>query len=350
MITQLRWSLTGAKAAGSHPLVLPALQRKCACGGTAGPTGECEECRKKRLRRRAATHGERNHAGGSVPPIVHDVLRSRGQPLDANTQGSMASAFGHDFSRVRIHADARAAASARAVNALAYTVGTDVVFGAGQFSPGTEAGRRLLGHELAHVVQQRGATVRPGEALRIAPAHDAWEQGAEGAAARLGRGMSSPVGGRSVGPVLQRATNALETTGDTGAKDAERDCAGWFGDRESLSKRAGEHYVRSELAGDRGVVERIDCNLVRGDRKAYACTVHFTDGTPIRVIVREDVIIVGVHPINTMHPPASQPLCWYDYRCPGANRDLVLTKRKCQSSGSPGGGGTRPPGGHGPEP
>ena len=67
----------------------------------------------------------------------------------------MESKFGHDFSQVRVHTDARAAESTRAVNALAYTVGRNVVFGAGQYEPGTSEGRRLLGHELTHVVQQK---------------------------------------------------------------------------------------------------------------------------------------------------------------------------------------------------
>lgn len=74
----------------------------------------------------------------------------------------MESRLGHDFSRVRVHTDARAAQSARAVHAPAFTVGQDVVFGAGQYSPGTPAGRRLLVHELAHVAQQSGAVIRRG--------------------------------------------------------------------------------------------------------------------------------------------------------------------------------------------
>jgi hypothetical protein len=90
----------------------------------------------------------------SVPPIVHDVLHSSGQPLDISTRAYMEPHFGYDFSGVRVHADDRAAASARAVNALAYTVGRDVVFGAEQYAPGTIAGKRLLAHELTHVVQQ----------------------------------------------------------------------------------------------------------------------------------------------------------------------------------------------------
>ena len=72
-----------------------------------------------------------NHA----PSIIHDVLRAPGQPLDATTRAFMEPRFGHDFSRVRVHSDAKAAESARAVNALAYTVGQDVVFGVGQYAP-----------------------------------------------------------------------------------------------------------------------------------------------------------------------------------------------------------------------
>ena len=90
----------------------------------------------------------------AAPPIVDRVLSSPGRPLDPATRAFMEPHFGHDFSRVRVHTDDRAAASARAVQARAYTVGADVVFDAGQYAPGTEAGRRLLAHELTHVVQQ----------------------------------------------------------------------------------------------------------------------------------------------------------------------------------------------------
>ncbi len=79
-----------------------------------------------------------------------------GRPLDPATRSYMEPRFGHDFSQVRVHTDARAAESARAVNARAYTLGQDVVFGAGQYAPGTADGNRLLAHELAHVVQQGG--------------------------------------------------------------------------------------------------------------------------------------------------------------------------------------------------
>jgi hypothetical protein len=92
-----------------------------------------------------------------VPPIVHEALRSPGRPLDPATRAFVEPRFGHDFGKVRVHADAQADESARAVSAVAFTVGHDIVFGAGQYSPGTAAGQRLLAHELAHVVQQGGA-------------------------------------------------------------------------------------------------------------------------------------------------------------------------------------------------
>ena len=104
------------------------------------------------------------HAGDSsgiaAPPIVHDVLRSTGQPLDAATRAFMEPRFGHDFSKVRVHADARAAEAASSIDARAFTSNRSVVFGGGAYAPQTESGRRLLAHELTHVVQQRGLVQR----------------------------------------------------------------------------------------------------------------------------------------------------------------------------------------------
>src|SRR6185437_11083385 len=85
-------------------------------------------------------------------------LNSAGQPLDTATSAFMSQGFGHDFSTgVRIHTDAKAAESARSVNALAYTVGQHVVFGDRQYQPQTTAGQKLIAHELTHVVQQTAA-------------------------------------------------------------------------------------------------------------------------------------------------------------------------------------------------
>lgn len=145
------------------------LQRKCVCGGTPGPSGECEECRSKRLHRKI---GNAKAESGStlVPPLVHDVLRSPGQPLDSTTRAFMESRFGHKFAGVRVHSDAEAARSARSVNATAYTVGSHVVFGAGTYAPSTREGSYLLAHELTHVIQQdryRQGTAEEGQSLAI---------------------------------------------------------------------------------------------------------------------------------------------------------------------------------------
>ena len=99
-------------------------------------------------------------ANGSVafaPDLVADVLHGSGQPLDGSTRSTMEDRLGFDFSRVRIHTDAQAAESARAVRARAYTVGSDVVFGPGQYAPRSLEGQRLIAHELTHVRQQSTA-------------------------------------------------------------------------------------------------------------------------------------------------------------------------------------------------
>jgi hypothetical protein len=141
-----QWSFSGMA-------VTPRLQPKCACGGSGGAEGECEECKeKKAMQRKASGDAEISKA----PPIVNEVLRSPGQPLDQLTRAFFESRFGHDFGGVRIHHDARAAASARAVNANAYTIGNHIAFAGGHYAPATGAGRSLLAHELAHTVQQSG--------------------------------------------------------------------------------------------------------------------------------------------------------------------------------------------------
>lgn len=101
-------------------------------------------------------HGSES-AAAEAPDIVHDALDTPGKRLDQDTCQFMEVRLGHNLGHVRIHDDAIAAASARAINAHAYTVGTDVVFDQGKYRPGTIDGRRLLAHELAHVVQQSGA-------------------------------------------------------------------------------------------------------------------------------------------------------------------------------------------------
>lgn len=214
------------------------VQRRCACGGSPGPTGECAECRKERLTSSASLPvqtkltvgppGDRYEqeadrvadavmrmpepriqrqdepdedevrtqplagpAGirrqeedkepqgkteedeeeekartkplaGQTPEVtpeleadIHRLRSGGGRPLEPEVRAFMEPRFGYDFSGVRLHTDGKSAAAARTLNARAFTVGQDVTFAANQYSPETTEGRRLLAHELAHVVQQR---------------------------------------------------------------------------------------------------------------------------------------------------------------------------------------------------
>lgn len=181
-----------------------ALQRKCACGGSAGGGKECDDCRSKRrlglqaklvvnrpgdsyeqeaerlsaevmrrpgperpgppgclptpLQRHAQSPVDvQADAQEAAPEIVEEVLHAPGHPLDQSTRDFMEPRLGFDFGKVRVHTGARAAESARSVRAQAYTVGHDIVFGEGQYAPGSAGGRRLVAHELTHVAQQTQA-------------------------------------------------------------------------------------------------------------------------------------------------------------------------------------------------
>lgn len=150
------------------------------------------EGKKTRLRRQAI-----NHSGPSAaPPIVHEVLRSPGRSLDPAMRAYMEPRFGHDFSQVRVHTSARAAESARAVNSLAYTVGKDIVFAAGQYSPRSQAGKRLLSHELVHVIQQQNNNAYQ-TGLKVGPAVNSYESEADRIAsqAMIGELTNVKVGG-----------------------------------------------------------------------------------------------------------------------------------------------------------
>lgn len=177
------------------------LQRKCACGvGASILTGKCEECSKKQMvglqtklrvnqpgdaYEQKADHeqvlAKPAHSGiSSAPPriqrysgpatgqmsiaptSVDRVLASPGRPLEPAVRQDMEQRFGHDFSRVRVHTDTAASASARAISANAYTSGHNIAFAADRFAPNTQEGRHLLAHELTHVVQQTGGDARSG--------------------------------------------------------------------------------------------------------------------------------------------------------------------------------------------
>ncbi len=184
----------------------PTLQRKCSCGGEFATSEECEECANNRrlaLRSRVTiaepedgyereadriadqamaaplAHSpvraaapriqrrstESNGPITALPTNVRHVLAGSGSPLEPSIRRQMEHRFDHDFARVRVHTGAKAADSARTVNALAYTVRNNIVFGAGHYPPATPKERWLLAHELAHVIQQEAADSQPARAV-----------------------------------------------------------------------------------------------------------------------------------------------------------------------------------------
>ncbi len=169
------------------------LQRACACGGKAGPGGACASCQRHKRpwqakwrvnrpgdhweqeadRVSALVMGSPAPGGAALPPPagatppareapdpIERALHTTGRPLHPTDRQWMETRFGYNFGQVRIHADATSAAAAEAVQAQAFTLGSDIVFGGRQYAPATVAGRHLLAHELTHVVQQGAATPR----------------------------------------------------------------------------------------------------------------------------------------------------------------------------------------------
>lgn len=118
----------------------------------------------------------------TAPPLVHDVLRSAGQPFDPRTRAFFEARYGRDFANVRIHTETAAEQAASSVSARAFTVGDHIVFGSGAFEPASRAGRQLIAHELAHVVQQSsGAAFQRVGSIHgpIGPGHAAQAPGGD---------------------------------------------------------------------------------------------------------------------------------------------------------------------------
>jgi hypothetical protein len=228
--------LDGHGAGAAAPPQAHLLQRKCACGNSPGMSGDCDECHENRLQRKAA-----KGSGIDVERArVSETLRAAGQPLDGQTRDFMESRFDHDFSNVRVHADGAAAASARSVDALAYTVGSDVVFAAGQYAPHQAAGRQLLAHELTHVVQQSRAGVNVQTRLEVGAANDPAELEADRVAAQVAGGEPTAQTQLSQAPALLRRQSAKQPRTET------EDCEPTLqNDLKALHQPALDHVDRA---------------------------------------------------------------------------------------------------------
>jgi Domain of unknown function (DUF4157) len=155
------------------------------------------------LSRRSETRDARELAS-IAPASVQEVLRSPGRPIERQTRSHFERSFDHEFGKVRIHHDAKAAESAAQVNAEAYAVGRDIVFGAGRYSPTTVSGRALLAHELAHTIQQSNSSATRRSELQIAEPSSPLEAEAERAAEATRHGAASKVNGSNSSSLLQR--------------------------------------------------------------------------------------------------------------------------------------------------
>ena len=206
-----RRNTNAAAAASTERAIRGVMQRKCGCGSHTPAGGACSSCSGRRsvgstgtaLRVGAAgdrfereadrvsaqvmnrrPRDDRDPAGARPEPVpgisrlgagpagpspVPGALGNRGRALDGSTRALMEQRFGHDFSVVRVHTGARAARSAQSVGARAYTVGQHIVFGSGEFAPGTRAGQHLLAHELTHTIQQGGSGRRLQRLVEIQP-------------------------------------------------------------------------------------------------------------------------------------------------------------------------------------
>jgi Domain of unknown function (DUF4157) len=175
----------------------------------------------------------------AIPAFVNKSVHSPGEPLDSSTRRFIEPRFGRDLSRVRVHADVAAAEAAAAISARAFTVDHDIVFGAGEYAPQTESGRRLLSHELTHVIQQQaGVHLKDG----VGQAGDPYERHADAVADLV-------VNRRPAGPLLDAMPG--------GAKSHKANAAG-AGVRGALyhpiqMQAAGKQAQPSEETGNPGL-------------------------------------------------------------------------------------------------
>jgi len=275
------------------------------------------------LQRRAADQAEPSAA---PPPVVNDALRAPGQPLDAATRAFMEPRFGHDFSQVRIHTDAKAAESARAVNALAYTVGRDVVFGAGRYAPGTSEGDKLIAHELTHVAQQNHDVSAAGATLRLGTPGDAYERQADLFSTAAVSGSQAGAGmavNADTGPFLRRQGNESATQADTqteaGPAGGKRkgDCSFWEKNRKSFAIRIADYFYRTELGREGAMKGPPTCE---GDPPDI-CTATYTDGAKVTVYLLEMP--------NSVAAESGDKWCEYTYDCPEGS-GVVFKKKQCR--------------------
>ena len=268
-------------AAAAQPSLV--IRRACACASSSNEHG-CDDCRDKKkqpVRRDATAEEADRHGGEQAPPLVHQVLRSSGQPLESFVRWAMEGKLGRRLDDVRVHSDDAAARSAAAIGARAYTFGSHVVFGAGRYQPTSRAGVGLLAHELAHVAQQSSlAAVPPPSRLLIGPSSAPEERQARAVSASLSAGGSPGAAVSAQGPAAIRRQDA-ETQFDVdlaAPSQADADRLKAMGvelpriDRKTFEKIAGPLNHAGQA-------------LTEGDKKAIAAFLKLAPGTSTSPLV-----------------------------------------------------------------
>ena len=255
--------------------------------------------------------------GQVAGPRVHEVLRSPGQPLDPETRAFMESRFGHDFTRVKVHADSNAERSANALNARAWTLGEHVVLGRKQDASAKHESNWVLAHELAHVVQQEGAAkaISRSSEPGVAPANDVFEREASAAADRVTAGADLDLFGTSEPEHSAR-------------RDRETACTGLPCDlppekfAEKVAKHAAKHQINPILTNDKVTV------TCRNPQKAdpQPCDVVFSK-LPVTVAVRwrMDVPIT----VAGWDTKDGRKACRWVWKCDETGLVLSDTENKC---------------------
>jgi pyrrolidone-carboxylate peptidase len=224
------------------------VQRQCT--GCAGSGHKCAHCAEEEASAKGdsltvnAARSPRAPTGSiAVPSLAREILEQSGEPIPDVARRDMEARLGTSFADVRVHTDARATHAAGEIDARAYTAGAHIVFGNGEFSPHTLEGRRLLAHELVHVVQQRhvGPGPRPGEATTIVPADDPSEREAERIAGEV-TAVSAPPTARE--PADARA-DAVGANGEApGREHGGGDAGGADGAGEASTPPSAGHVQR----------------------------------------------------------------------------------------------------------
>lgn len=276
----------------------------------------CPECEEE-LRRQPVEEKEEEEetlqskeVPGRTPKVTPDLesrihaLRGGGQPLPESVRAFFEPRFGSEFSQVRVHTDAPAAEIARAVNARAFTVGRDIVFGAEEYAPTTPHGQHLLAHELAHTIQQRVSRQTSAYRLAISQLSDSY-------------GQEGDILNRNAFPNIP--SEFIQKQATPGQRKG--DCSGWESDPESFTKVIAEHYVIDALG-----LPRMSGNPTGCWADGKLCEVEF----PGDMIV--DISLAQVpHYVIARERGKNKLRCEYDYDCTPDGR-VVFTRRSCRRS------------------